>query len=140
MRKDGNQSKPQVLPDAFGIELRALLRPSECFSSPEEVLQNEFLDIDEKRAILAGWASDLYAVESVPGLRELPGSHALVAVSDILAALTALDGADQHTSFGRRRLSFRNGRKRREIKGDRLSSQDRAHAEKFSSGPLELKT
>ncbi len=93
MRKDENQVSPANADDV-GFDLRALLRPTECFSSPEEVLENETLDTSEKRAILAPWASDLYAIDSVPALRQLPGSHAVVAVKDILAALRKLDGAE----------------------------------------------
>ena len=50
------------------------------------------LTAQEKRVILAAWAFDEDTVESVPGLRELPGSHALVRLQDILAALRQLDG------------------------------------------------
>ena len=74
-----------------GIDLVALLNPAEYFSSPRQVLKAPTLSPQEKRAILASWASDQYAVESVPALRELPGSHALVSVQDILAALKQLD-------------------------------------------------
>jgi hypothetical protein len=42
-------------------------------------------------AILASWASDAAAVASNPALRELPGSHRLVTIDDVLEALTALD-------------------------------------------------
>jgi hypothetical protein len=91
MRKEEQQTAPQHDIAPVGLDFRALVRPTECFSSPQEVLENQLLDVSEKRAILASWASDLYAVESIPGLRELPGSHATVAVSDILDALKALD-------------------------------------------------
>ena len=74
-----------------GIDLVALLNPAEYFSSPRQVLEAPTLSPQEKRAILASWASDQYAVESVPALRELPGSHALVSVQDVLAALKQLD-------------------------------------------------
>lgn len=75
-----------------GIDLVSLLNPTEHFSGPSQVLKAPTLTEQEKRAILANWASDQYAVESVPGLRELPGSHALIALQDILAALKQLDG------------------------------------------------
>jgi hypothetical protein len=77
-----------------GIDLLSLLNPAEYFSSPRQVLEAPTLTEQEKRAILANWASDQYAVESVPGLRELPGSHALIALQDILAALKQLDGPE----------------------------------------------
>jgi hypothetical protein len=75
-----------------GIDLWSLLDPAEYFSSPRQVLEAPTLSEQEKRAVLASWASDQYTVESVPGLRELPGSHALVRLQDILAALKQLDG------------------------------------------------
>lgn len=75
-----------------GIDLASLLNPAEHFSSPTRVLEAPTLSQQEKRAILASWASDQYAVESVPTLRELPGSHALISLQDILAALKQLDG------------------------------------------------
>ena len=86
-------SNPQHETQA-GIDLVSLFNPAEYFSNPGHVLEAQTLTEQEKRAILASWASDQYAVESVPGLRELPGSHALVALQDILAALKQLDGPE----------------------------------------------
>ncbi|WP_409527517.1 hypothetical protein [Rhizobium leguminosarum] len=60
------------------------------FTSPNEVLAAD-ISAQEKRAILASWASDLYAVESVPALRQPPGVPSPVRYADILAALKALD-------------------------------------------------
>ncbi|WP_163873665.1 hypothetical protein [Rhizobium laguerreae] len=61
------------------------------FTSPNEVLAAD-ISAQEKRAILASWASDLYAVESVPALQQPPGVPSPVRFADILAALKALDG------------------------------------------------
>ena len=41
--------------------------------SPEDVLDDARLSIDEKRLILSSWASDMYVVESQPAFREMPG-------------------------------------------------------------------
>jgi hypothetical protein len=48
----------------------------------------------EKRVILSSWASDMFAVESCPSLREIPGIGRAIRLADILAALRKLDGED----------------------------------------------
>jgi len=40
---------------------------------PIDVVRAPSLSIDDKRAILAAWASDFYAVDSKPTLRQVPG-------------------------------------------------------------------
>lgn len=45
---------------------------------------------DEKRAILAAWASDYYAVDTRPALRQLPSTPAPVSIDDVQSALKAL--------------------------------------------------
>jgi len=57
---------------------------------PDEVVNRPGMSLEEKRAILAAWASDSHAVEGAPALRQL-GSGAVVPVDDILAALRRLD-------------------------------------------------
>jgi hypothetical protein len=64
------------------------------FSHPREVLANPLLDVLQKRCILATWASDAFAVEGKPWLRQIPGSDRQVRIGDILAALRTLDGDD----------------------------------------------
>lgn len=64
---------------------------------PDEVVNRPGMSLEEKRAILAAWASDSHAVEGAPALRQL-GSGAVVPVDDILAALRRLD---QLSSRGR---------------------------------------
>jgi hypothetical protein len=61
------------------------------FSHPREVLADRDLDPLEKRALLAAWASDASAVESRPEFRWLGGTPGPVALTQILAALRALD-------------------------------------------------
>lgn len=60
---------------------------------PDQVLDHPAMGVEEKRATLSSWASDLHAVENAPALRRLD-SGAVVPVDDILAALAALS-ADQ---------------------------------------------
>lgn len=61
------------------------------YQSIEAVLNDTNLDVLQKRAILSSWASDLFAVESCPWLREVPGVAAPLRVGDIFAALRSLD-------------------------------------------------
>jgi hypothetical protein len=63
------------------------------FGHPDEVLEDPHLTIEEKRALLAFWASDANAVPHVPTLRQLPDGS-IIKVDDILRALTALDALD----------------------------------------------
>lgn len=47
-----------------------------------------------KLELLSSWASDMFAVESCPALREIPGMGHTLRLADILAALRQLDGED----------------------------------------------
>jgi hypothetical protein len=72
----------------------ALFHPAAHYDSPSEVLSDEQLSEAEKRVILSSWASDMFAVESCPGLRDIPGIGHPIRLADILAALRQLDGDD----------------------------------------------
>ena len=72
------------------FDLNQLLHPSEAFCHPSEVVHDPDLTLNEKRAILASWASDACAVEAAPALRQPPGGRA-VTVDEVLEALCALD-------------------------------------------------
>lgn len=72
----------------------ALFHPAAHYDSPNEVLSDRQLSDAEKRVILSSWASDMFAVESCPGLRDIPGMGHPVQLADILAALRQLDGED----------------------------------------------
>ena len=72
--------------------LNPLFYPAAHYDSPDDVLNAEELSPPEKRVILSSWASDMYAVESCPGLREIPGMSHTVRLADILACLRKLDG------------------------------------------------
>lgn len=69
---------------------------------PEDLRFDDLLSRDQKRAILADWASDARAVEHVPGYRQLDNG-ALVWLDDIWAALRELDAetAALGRSFGK---------------------------------------
>ena len=53
------------------FDLDDLLHPAQAFSHPTDVVNDPDLTLNEKRAILASWASDACAIESVPALRAL---------------------------------------------------------------------
>ncbi|MBX5159068.1 hypothetical protein HJB89_18325 [Rhizobium sp. NZLR8] len=57
---------------------------------PEDILGCDLLDAREKRSILASWASDRYAVESIPQLGHPPQLPA-VRYRNIVDALKKLD-------------------------------------------------
>jgi len=73
------------------IDLNAILHPGSVYDHPRDVVDDPKISIGEKRAILASWASDAAGVTSNPALRELPDSHRVVTIDEILEALTALD-------------------------------------------------
>jgi hypothetical protein len=82
---------PGAVPVPEGSIIRRLLRPAVGFNHPTDVLKDDFLDPEEKRAVLCSWACDANAPPSKPTLRRLPGSDDAVPLSEILAALRRLD-------------------------------------------------
>lgn len=74
--------------------LDALFHPAAHYASPADVLNDGDLSVPEKRIILSSWTSDMFAVESCPALREIPGMDYTLRLADILAALRQLDGED----------------------------------------------
>lgn len=79
-------ANPNVLHPAF--------HPAAHYGSPTDVLTDPELSVPEKRIILSSWASDMYAVESCPGLRKIPGMGHAIRLADVLVALRQLDGDD----------------------------------------------
>ncbi|MET4492902.1 hypothetical protein [Bradyrhizobium sp. LA7.1] len=75
-------------------KLNPFFHPAAHYVSPEDVLNDDELSVPEKRIILSSWASDMFAVESCPALREIPGMGHTIRLADILAALRRLDGDD----------------------------------------------
>ena len=73
------------------FDLDYLLHPAGAFRTPIEVVNDPDLTTQEKRAILASWASDACAVEAAPALRQ-PGGTSPVQFDDIMEALKRLDG------------------------------------------------
>ena len=72
------------------LNLDELLHPALAFNHPEDVARDPDLTLNEKRAILASWASDACAIEAAPELRQGPnGAH--IRFDDIMEALRSLD-------------------------------------------------
>jgi hypothetical protein len=80
------------------FDLDRLLHPAGAFRTPMEVVNDPDMTVQEKRAILASWASDACAVEASPDLRQ-PPTAPVVRFDDIIDALKRLDGeaADKPT-------------------------------------------
>jgi hypothetical protein len=89
------------------LNLDELLHPASAFGHPSEVVDDPDLTLNEKRAILASWASDACALEATPELRAGP-QRAPVRFEAIMDALRALDkqanGDKYRGSVHRRRV------------------------------------
>lgn len=83
------------------FDLEALLHPGAVFEHPRDVVHHPDLDLAEKRAILASWASDASAIASCPSLRAPEGLKAPVFIDEILKALCALDEGPRHPPGGK---------------------------------------
>lgn len=81
-------------PDRLTGGVGAQFHPVSHYSSPADVLKNQALSTPEKRVILSSWASDMYAVDSCPALREVPGFAGPMYLEEILAALRQLDAEE----------------------------------------------
>jgi hypothetical protein len=81
--------------DSFDLD--ALLHPARAFAHPMDVVRDDDLTLNEKRAILASWASDACAVEAAPELR-LGAGGAVVRWDEIMDALRLLDRRDAATA------------------------------------------
>lgn len=75
------------------FDLTSFLHPAGAFSAPMDVVRDPDLTVQEKRAILASWASDACAVKASPELRQ-PTSARLIGFDDIMDALKQLDGEE----------------------------------------------
>jgi hypothetical protein len=91
----------------FDLDLDDLLHPAQAFAHPRNVVADPDLTVNEKRAILASWASDACAVEAAPALRCAPGSREPVSVDEILEALRDLDRKARESSMQPARLRRR---------------------------------
>lgn len=67
------------------------LRAAVGFSHPADVVKDPHLTPDDKRAILASWASDASAVEDEPAQRWLLGTPGPVPFSEVRHAIAELE-------------------------------------------------
>ena len=74
--------------------------------------------VREKRIILSSWASDMFAVESCPALREIPGMGRTIRLADILASCPSWTAK---MTTRRRAGAYRCGR--RAAEGDMMFAQ-----------------
>jgi hypothetical protein len=72
------------------LDLDTLMYPSQLFEHPSDVVHDPDLSLNEKRAILASWASDACAVEATPTLRKNSRGR-VVTFDEIMGALRLLD-------------------------------------------------
>jgi hypothetical protein len=96
-------------------DLDNLLHPAQAFEHPSDVVNDPDLTLNEKRAILASWASDACALEAAPLLRLAPGVKKPVSFDDVMEALRALDRRAQENNNA--------ARYRRSLRRDRLSKR-----------------
>ncbi|MGM4915463.1 hypothetical protein [Rhizobium sp. 768_B6_N1_8] len=80
----------QAADNAMAVGPMVLLQGMQL-QRPIDVVKSPSLSVDDKRAILAAWASDFYALDSKPALRQLPGTPEPVSINDVQSALKALD-------------------------------------------------
>ena len=93
MEHQGKRAKQQVEDVDDRFDLDTLLHPANAFGHPMHVVRDPGLTLNEKRAILASWASDACAVEAAPDLR-LNSFGRVIPWDDIMDALRALDRED----------------------------------------------
>lgn len=105
------------------FDVDSLMNPSQVFERPSDVVNDPDLSLNEKRALLASWASDACAVEAAPALRKGPAGR-VVQFDEIMDALRTLDKQVQALAGAskvvRRRLPAVNSRNDRGDKGTAL--------------------
>jgi hypothetical protein len=93
-----------------GWDPNDLLHPAQAFEHPSHVVNDPDLTLNEKRAILASWASDACALEAAPHLRSAPGGKRPVLFDDVMEALRALDKQANEKDTARYRRMLRRSR------------------------------
>ena len=91
-------------------DLDNLLHPAQAFEHPSNVVNDPDLTLNEKRAILASWASDACAIAAAPNLRRAPGGKKPVKFDDVMEALRTLDKQEHGDLTARYRRVLRRGR------------------------------
>jgi hypothetical protein len=87
-----------------------LLHPAQAFEHPSHVVYDPDLTLNEKRAILASWASDACALDAAPQLRCVPSGKQPVLFDDVIDALRTLDKHAKEKDSAHYRRVLRRGR------------------------------
>jgi hypothetical protein len=93
MEHQAKKAKGPISEASDRSDLDTLLHPGHAFAHPMDVVRDPDLTLNEKRALLASWASEACAVEAAPDLR-LNASGRAVPWDDIMDALRTLDRED----------------------------------------------
>jgi hypothetical protein len=93
-----------------GWDPNDLLHPAQAFEHPSHVVNDPDLTLNEKRAILASWASDACAPEAAPHLRCALGGKQPVLFDDVMDALRTLDKQANEKDSARYRRVLRRSR------------------------------
>jgi hypothetical protein len=93
-----------------GWDPNDLLHPAQAFEHPSHVVNDPDLTLNEKRAILASWASDACAPEGSPHLRCAPGGKQPILFDDVMEALRTLDKQANEKDSARYRRVLRRSR------------------------------
>ncbi len=104
--QDGNHT-PYAHQDRW--DPNDLLHPAQAFEHPSHVVNDPDLTLNEKRAILASWASDACALEAAPHLRCAPGKQPVL-FDEVVEALRTLDKEANATGSALYRRILRRGR------------------------------
>lgn len=107
--------------DNFSLD--ELLHPANAFEHPSEVANDPDLTLNEKRAILASWASDACAIEAAPNLRVGPRGSP-IRFDEIMEALRTLDKQANGDKY------------RRKLRRQRVFRSPDRHGQNNSSTPL----
>ena len=120
----------QISPEGVSAGLNA-----SSLNHPEQVVSDRALTFEQKREVLASWASDRHAVLNKPNLRQLD-SGAILELEEILEALRVLDTMEGslgqvHRSFERcldlrrpRRSAFPSSKRQTSQRDDRDDGDD----------------
>jgi hypothetical protein len=107
----GSAKRDETLYDARdGWDPNDLLHPAHAFEHPSHVVNDPDLTLNEKRAILASWASDACTLEAAPQLRRARGGKQPVLFDDVMEALRTLDKQANEKDAARYRRLLRRGR------------------------------
>jgi hypothetical protein len=106
---EGNPGVPWNSSPTSDLEIDHLLHPSRFYARPADVLADQLLTVNERRAILSSWASDACAVESNPALRQPPNASKPITFDEIMDALFQLD-REKSWPCGEKGLSWRRRR------------------------------